>query len=71
MLGAALATYSNLLDNDSTTIIDKKTLFGVHAQVSFVLEPGDGFKNPETIEMLSLGLSNDEVGILLYQSGAD
>ena len=28
--------HSNLHDNDSTTIIDKKTLFGVHAQVSYV-----------------------------------
>ena len=27
--------HSNLHDNDSTTIIDKKTLFGVHSQVSF------------------------------------
>ena len=28
--------HSNLHDNDSTTIIDKKTLFGVHAQVSLM-----------------------------------
>ena len=28
--------HSNLHDNDSTTIIDKKTLFGVHAQVSYM-----------------------------------
>ena len=26
----------NLHNNDSTTIIDKKTLFGVHAQVSYI-----------------------------------
>ena len=29
-------TGTDLLDNDSTTIIDKKSLFGVHAQVSYV-----------------------------------
>ena len=29
--------HSNLHDNDSTTIIDKKTLFGVHAQVSYTI----------------------------------
>ena len=29
----------NLFDNDSTTIIDKKTLFGVHAQVYRYIKP--------------------------------
>ena len=28
--------HSNLHNNDSTPIIDKKTLFGVHAQVSYI-----------------------------------
>ena len=32
---------------------------------------GVGFKNPEIIEMRSLGISNDEIGILLDQIEAE
>jgi len=28
--------HSNLLDNDPTTVLSKKKLFGVHAQVSYI-----------------------------------
>ena len=36
-----------------------------------VLGLGDGFKNAEIMELSVLGFSNNEIGNLLYQSGAD
>ena len=36
-----------------------------------VLGLGDGFKNQEIMKMKVSGLSNNEIGILLYQSEAE
>ena len=36
-----------------------------------VLGLGDGFKNQEIMKMRVSGLSNDEIGVLLYQSEAE
>ena len=36
-----------------------------------VLGLGDGFKNQEIMDLGALGLSNNEIGILLYRSEAE
>ena len=43
------------------------------AQVSWLMAKGvgGGFKNQEIMEMMVCWILNNEIGILLYQSGAD